>query len=25
LAMTTSAHGPDPSSSTTWGLHKPPP
>jgi hypothetical protein len=25
LAMTTSAHGPDPSSSTTWGLHEPPP
>jgi hypothetical protein len=23
-AMTTSAHGPDPSSSTTWGLHEPP-
>jgi hypothetical protein len=23
--MTTSAHGPDPSSSTTWGLHESPP
>jgi hypothetical protein len=23
--MTTLAHGPDPSSSTTWGLHEPPP
>jgi hypothetical protein len=25
LATTTSAHGPDPSSSTTWGPHEPPP
>jgi hypothetical protein len=24
-ATTTLAHGPDPSSSTTWGLHEPPP
>jgi len=24
-ATTTSAHGPDPSSSTTWGPHEPPP
>jgi hypothetical protein len=24
-AITTSAHGPDPSSSTTWGPHEPPP
>jgi hypothetical protein len=24
-AMTTSAHGPDPSSSTTWGPHESPP
>jgi hypothetical protein len=25
FVMTTSAHGPDPSSSTTWGSHEPPP
>jgi hypothetical protein len=25
FVMTTLAHGPDPSSSTTWGSHEPPP
>jgi hypothetical protein len=25
FVMTISAHGPDPSSSTTWGPHEPPP
>jgi hypothetical protein len=25
FVMTTLAHGPDPSSSTTWGPHEPPP